>query len=60
MPCQEMTAEFGMDVAPTRVEVLWLKAKRPVARGRPGPGPLHACPRCGLARRQVMTMVIDQ
>ncbi|MFF8996384.1 hypothetical protein ACF09H_42070 [Streptomyces sp. NPDC014983] len=31
--CQEMAAEFGMDVVPARVEALRSKAKRLVARG---------------------------
>jgi hypothetical protein len=31
--CQEMAAEFGMEVAPTRVDALRSKAKRLVARG---------------------------
>ncbi len=41
MTCQEMTALFGMDVVPARVEALRSKAKRLVARGwlaEPAPG----------------------
>ncbi|MFF7144288.1 hypothetical protein ACFZB5_24120 [Streptomyces nodosus] len=41
LTCQEMAAEFGMDVVPTRVEALRSKAKRLVARGwlaEPAPG----------------------
>lgn len=33
LTCQEMTAAFGMDVVPARVEALRSKAKRLVARG---------------------------
>lgn len=33
LTCQEMTAVFGMDVVPARVEALRSKAKRLVARG---------------------------
>jgi hypothetical protein len=33
LTCQEMAAEFGMDVVPARVEALRSKAKRLVARG---------------------------
>ncbi|MFE3856156.1 hypothetical protein ACFXPN_34135 [Streptomyces griseorubiginosus] len=33
LTCQEMTAGFGMDVVPARVEALRSKAKRLVARG---------------------------
>ncbi|MGV9937780.1 hypothetical protein ACWDY4_46165 [Streptomyces olivaceoviridis] len=33
LTCQEMAAMFGMDVVPARVEALWSKAKRLVARG---------------------------
>jgi hypothetical protein len=39
--CQEMAAEFGMDVVPARVEALRSKAKRLVVRGwltEPAPG----------------------
>ncbi|PZG77865.1 hypothetical protein C1I97_36695 [Streptomyces sp. NTH33] len=39
--CQELAAEFGMDVVPARVEALRSKAKRLVARGwavEPAPG----------------------
>ncbi|MER5913629.1 hypothetical protein ABT124_24845 [Streptomyces sp. NPDC001982] len=39
--CQEMAAEFGLDVVPARVEALRSKAKRLVARGwvaEPAPG----------------------
>ncbi|MGW2938920.1 hypothetical protein ACWDA7_45910 [Streptomyces sp. NPDC001156] len=39
--CQEMAAQFGMDVVPARVEALRSKAKRLVARGwlaEPAPG----------------------
>ncbi|MDX3234076.1 hypothetical protein, partial [Streptomyces sp. ME19-01-6] len=41
LTCQEMAAEFGMDVVPARVEALRSKAKRLVARGwlaEPAPG----------------------
>jgi hypothetical protein len=41
LTCQEMAAEFGMDVVPARVEGLRSKAKRLVARGwlaEPRPG----------------------
>ncbi|WP_405754098.1 hypothetical protein [Streptomyces sp. NBC_00073] len=41
LTCQEMTAGFGMDVVPARVEALRSKAKRLVARGwlaEPAPG----------------------
>ncbi|MFF4796266.1 hypothetical protein ACFY2M_43020 [Streptomyces sp. NPDC001276] len=41
LTCQEMTALFGMDVVPARVEALRSKAKRLVARGwlaEPAPG----------------------
>lgn len=33
LTCQEMAAQFGMDVVPARVEALRSKAKRLVARG---------------------------
>jgi hypothetical protein len=33
LTCQEMAVAFGMDVVPARVEALWSKAKRLVARG---------------------------
>lgn len=41
LTCQEMAAQFGMDVVPARVEALRSKAKRLVARGwlaEPAPG----------------------
>jgi hypothetical protein len=37
--CQEMTAEFGMEMVGARVEALRSKAKRLVARGWPMPAP---------------------
>jgi hypothetical protein len=43
LTCQEMAADFGMDVVPARVETLRSKAKRLVARGwlaEPAPGRL--------------------
>ncbi|MDQ0946264.1 hypothetical protein QFZ24_000187 [Streptomyces phaeochromogenes] len=33
LTCQEMAADFGMDVVPARVEAVRSKAKRLVARG---------------------------
>jgi hypothetical protein len=41
LTCQEMAADFGMDVVPARVETVRSKAKRLVARGwlaEPAPG----------------------
>jgi hypothetical protein len=49
--CQEMAAEFGMDVVPARVEALRSKAKRLLARGwlaEPAPG--RFTPARGVAR----------
>lgn len=51
LTCQEMAAEFGMDVVPARVEALRSKAKRLVARGwlaEPAPG--RFTPARGVAR----------
>lgn len=50
--CQEMTASFGMDVVPARVEALRSKPKRLVARGwlaEPAPG--RFMPAAGVAGR---------
>ncbi len=38
LTCQEMAVLPGLDAVPARVEALWSKAKRLVARGRPGGG----------------------
>ncbi|MFE7236502.1 hypothetical protein ACWCRF_14635 [Streptomyces sp. NPDC002405] len=49
--CQEMAAEFGMDVVPARVEALRSKAKRLVARGwLAEPQPRRFTPAQGVAR----------
>ena len=50
LTCQEMAAQFGMDVVPARVEALRSKAKRLVARGwlaEPAPG--RFTPAAGVA-----------
>ncbi|MFD7137924.1 hypothetical protein [Streptomyces sp. NPDC059894] len=47
LTCQEMTAAFGMDVVPAKVEALRSKAKRLVARGwlaEPAPGRFTLAP----------------
>jgi hypothetical protein len=59
--CQEMTAAFGMEVVPARVEALRWKAKRLVARGwlaEPAPGGRASRDRRPGGRKTLRTLTL--